>query len=106
MSIGGLNNETTIYQFQRMDFSNFNEETIIPEGDKQEVTKDQDQAFKGAAEPRAPLLPIVQEEPNLNEMTNMSNMMIHDLSLNYSEDIHKTLLSKKLEQTMVDNNPE
>lgn len=96
-----------------MDFSNFNDETIIPSADGQE-SKEQDQAFKGVAdvsgaglkqalEPRGPLLPVVQEEPNLNEMTNMSNMMIHDLSLNYSEDIHKTLTSKRLEQTIADN---
>lgn len=40
------------------------------------------------------LLASVQEEGNLNEMTNMSNVLIHDLSLNYSEDIHKTITSK------------
>lgn len=45
------------------------------------------------------LLASVQEEGNLNEMTNMSNVMIHDLSLNYSEDIHKTLTSKLHDQT-------
>ena len=87
-----------------MDFSKFNDETtIIPStsAESKEVSGsgEQDQVMKGGA-PRlsgaGPLmLATVQEEPNLNEVTNMSNMMIHDLSLNYSEDIQKSLVLKR-----------
>ena len=107
MSACGLNDQTTVYQFKRMDFSKFNDETtILPstsvESKEVSGSGEQDQVMKGGA-PRLSggagplLLPTVQEEPNLNEVTNMSNMMIHDLSLNYSEDIHTTLGRKKLQ---------
>ena len=83
LSACGLNDQTTVYQFKRMDFSKFNDETtIIPStsAESKEVSGsgEQDQVMKGGAPrlsgPGPLVLATVQEEPNLNEVTNMSNM--------------------------------